>query len=54
MAVTFGPTGLTTEVKFVEMHHEALQDALLGDNVGFNAKNVVVKDLKRGPVASNS
>ncbi|XP_066351246.1 elongation factor 1-alpha-like [Miscanthus floridulus] len=36
MVVTFGPTGLTTEVKSVEMHHEALQEALPGDN-GDNA-----------------
>lgn len=36
------------------MHHEALQEALPGDNVGFNVKNVAVKDLKRGYVASNS
>ncbi|CAD6336365.1 unnamed protein product [Miscanthus lutarioriparius] len=54
MVVTFGPSGLTTEVKSVEMHHEALQEALPGDNVGFNVKNVAVKDLKRGYVASNS
>ncbi|MBO8589703.1 elongation factor 1-alpha, partial [Staphylococcus aureus] len=54
MVVTFGPTGLTTEVKSVEMHHEALQEALPGDNVGFNVKNVAVKDIKRGFVASNS
>ncbi|KAJ7970416.1 Elongation factor 1-alpha [Quillaja saponaria] len=54
LVVTFGPTGLTTEVKSVEMHHEALQEALPGDNVGFNVKNVAVKDLKRGFVASNS
>ncbi|OMO71625.1 hypothetical protein CCACVL1_18119 [Corchorus capsularis] len=36
------------------MHHEALQEALPGENVGFNVKNVAVKDLKRGYVASNS
>jgi len=47
MVVTFGPTGLTTEVKSVEMHHETMQEALPGDNVGFNVKNVAVKDLKR-------
>ena len=46
MVVTFGPTGLTTEVKSVEMHHEALQEALPGDNVGFNVKNVAVKALQ--------
>jgi elongation factor 1-alpha len=54
MVVTFGPTGLTNEVKSIEMHHEALQEALPGDNVGFNVKNVAMKDLKRGYVASNS
>ncbi|KAL7646681.1 UNVERIFIED_CONTAM: hypothetical protein RMT77_001934 [Armadillidium vulgare] len=54
MVVTFAPTGLTTEVKSVEMHHEALTEANPGDNVGFNVKNVSVKDLKRGFVASDS
>ncbi|PKA58066.1 Elongation factor 1-alpha [Apostasia shenzhenica] len=41
MDVTFGPSGLTTEVKSVELqYHEALQEALPGDNVvGFNVKN---------------
>jgi elongation factor 1-alpha len=54
MVVTFAPTGLTTEVKSVEMHHESLLEAHPGDNVGFNVKNVAVKDLKRGYVASDS
>jgi elongation factor 1-alpha len=54
MTVTFAPTGLQTEVKSVEMHHEALIKAFPGDNVGFHVKNVAVKDLKRGYVASNS
>merc|ERR1711921_54215 len=54
MVVNFAPTGLTTEVKSVEMHHEALTEAHPGDNVGFNVKNVSVKDLKRGYVASDS
>ncbi|XP_059630151.1 elongation factor 1-alpha-like [Cornus florida] len=54
MLVTFGPTGLTTEVKSVEMHYEVLQEGLPGDIVGFNVNNVAVKDLKRGYVASNS
>merc|ERR1712038_1282966 len=45
---------LTTEVKSVEMHHESLPEALPGDNVGFNVKNVSVKDIKRGNVASDS
>lgn len=54
MIVTFAPSQLTTEVKSVEMHHESLAEAVPGDNVGFNIKNVSVKDIKRGNVASDS
>lgn len=54
MVVTFAPANLTTEVKSVEMHHEALQEAVPGDNVGFNVKNVSVKELRRGFVAGDS
>jgi len=54
MVVTFAPVGITTEVKSVEMHHEALAEALPGDNVGFNVKNISIKDIKRGNVASDS
>merc|ERR1719225_747263 len=54
MVVTFAPNQLSTEVKSVEMHHESLPEAVPGDNVGFNIKNVSVKDIKRGYVASDS
>merc|ERR1712114_77642 len=54
MVVTFAPVQLSTEVKSVEMHHESLPEAVPGDNVGFNVKNVSVKDIKRGYVASDS
>jgi len=54
MVVTFAPVMLTTEVKSVEMHHEALTEAVPGDNVGFNVKNVSVKELRRGYVAGDS
>merc|ERR1711983_39889 len=54
MVVTFAPANVTTEVKSVEMHHESLPEAVPGDNVGFNVKNVSVKDIKRGNVASDS
>ena len=36
------------------MHHESLSEAFPGDNVGFNVKNVSVKDIRRGNVASDS
>jgi len=52
--VTFAPANLTTEVKSIEMHHEALTEATPGDNVGFNVKNLSVKDIRRGFVCSNS
>merc|ERR1712012_1478058 len=54
MVVTFAPVNVTTEVKSVEMHHESLPEAGPGDNVGFNVKNVSVKDVRRGNVASDS
>ena len=36
------------------MHHEVISEALPGDNVGFNVKNISSKELKRGCVASDS
>merc|ERR1712142_1063147 len=54
MVVTFASANVTTEVKSVEMHHEALVEALPGDNVGLNVKNVSVKDIKRGMDAGDS
>jgi elongation factor 1-alpha len=52
--VTFAPVNLTTEVKSIEMHHEALTEAAPGDNIGFNVKNVSVKDVRRGYVCGNA
>ena len=54
MVVTFAPANVTTEVKSVEMHHEQLTEGLPGDNVGFNVKNVSVKEIRRGNVAGKS
>nr|XP_035162309.2 elongation factor 1-alpha 1-like [Callithrix jacchus] len=54
MVITFAPVNVTTELKSVEMHHEALSEAPPGDNVGFNVKNVSVKDVHHGNVAGDS
>merc|ERR1712050_492938 len=55
MVVTFSPAAVTTEVKSVEMHHETLvEGGVPGDNVGFNVKNVSIKEIKRGMVTSDS
>jgi len=51
---TFAPVGIEAEVKSVEMHHVNLLQAGPGDNVGFNVKNVSVKDIRRGYVSSDS
>lgn len=54
MSVTFAPSGLSSEVKSVEMHHEQLTEAFPGDNVGFNVKGIAVNQLRRGFVAGDS
>ena len=42
MVATVPNANVTTEVKSVEMHHETR------DNVGFNVKNVSIKDIECG------
>jgi len=54
MVIQFAPSGLSTEVKSVEMHHEALAEAIPGDNVGFNVKGLSIKDIKRGMVCGDT
>ncbi len=54
MLVTFAPCGITTECKTVEMHHQQLEEAIPGDNVGFNVKNISIKDIRRGNVVGDS
>ena len=44
------PSGVKTDVKSIEMHHQQLQQAIPGDNVGFNIKGIDKKDIKRGDV----
>ncbi|CAD8184034.1 unnamed protein product [Paramecium pentaurelia] len=53
MIIQFAPSGITSEVKSIEMHHQDHPQAIPGDNVGFNVKGISVKDLKRGYVASD-
>lgn len=51
---SFAPTSIVAEVKSLEVHHENVDEAGPGDNVGFNVKSVPVKDIRRGHVASDS
>jgi len=54
MTVIFAPVALTTEVKSIEMHHESVPEAIPGDNIGFNIKNISVKQIKRGNVCGDT
>lgn len=53
MHVNFAPTEVEGEVKSIEMHHVHLNQANPGDNIGFHVKNVAMKDIHRGDVASD-
>merc|ERR1712098_166194 len=54
MKVNFAPSKIVSEVKSVEMHHQSVPEAIPGDNVGFNVRNVSVKEVKRGYVVSEA
>ncbi len=48
--VTVMPGDQTGEVKQIEMHHNEIEEAEPGDNIGFNLKGVDKRYLKRGTV----
>jgi len=54
MNVVFAPSGVTTEVKSVQMHHVDLDMGQPGDNIGFSIKNVSVKEIRRGNVCGDA
>jgi elongation factor 1-alpha len=49
--VMFMPPAKEGEVKSIEMHHEMMDQAVPGDNIGFNIRGIERKDLGRGDVA---
>jgi len=51
MKVIFMPANKMGEVKDIEMHHEKIDEATPGDNVGFNVRGIAKTDVKRGDVA---
>lgn len=51
--VVIMPPNIKAEVKSIEMHHQPLQQAIPGDNIGFNLKGVERSQLSRGMVASH-
>ncbi len=46
--------GVTGEVKSIEMHHEQMQKAEPGDNIGFNVRGIEKKDIARGDVLGHT
>ncbi|AAB85549.1 MULTISPECIES: translation elongation factor EF-1 subunit alpha [Methanothermobacter] len=51
--VIFEPAGVSGEVKSIEMHHEMIEQAEPGDNIGFNVRGVGKNDIRRGDVAGH-
>jgi elongation factor 1-alpha len=46
--------GIVGEVKSIEMHHEQMQEAFPGDNIGLNVRGFGKKDIARGDVLGPS
>lgn len=42
--------GVVGEIKSIEMHHETLNEAVAGDNVGVSIRGISKKDIERGDV----
>ncbi|NPA04622.1 MAG: translation elongation factor EF-1 subunit alpha [Crenarchaeota archaeon] len=51
--VVFMPPGVVGEVRSIEMHHQPMEKAEPGDNIGFNVRGVSKKDIRRGDVAGH-
>ncbi len=49
--VVFKPSDISGEVKTIEMHHEEVESAEPGDNIGWNTRGVGQNDVKKGDVA---
>jgi len=48
--IVFVPSGAVGEVKQIEMHHESVNEARPGDNIGFNVRGIDKKSIKRGDI----
>jgi elongation factor 1-alpha len=42
------PTNFKGEIRSIEMHHEGIQQAEPGDNVGFSIRGITMEDVHRG------
>ncbi|MDH5806566.1 MAG: translation elongation factor EF-1 subunit alpha [Candidatus Methanomethylicaceae archaeon] len=53
MNVIFMPANKVGEVKSIETHHMRIDEALPGDNIGFNVKGIAKTDIRRGDVCGD-
>ncbi|NPA96576.1 MAG: translation elongation factor EF-1 subunit alpha [Crenarchaeota archaeon] len=51
--VVFMPPGVVGDVRSIEMHHQRIEKALPGDNIGFNVRGVSKDQIRRGDVAGH-
>lgn len=48
------PSGKQGEIKSIEMHHEQMQQAEPGDNIGINIRGIGKEDIRRGDVLGDA
>ncbi|MEM0100620.1 MAG: translation elongation factor EF-1 subunit alpha [Candidatus Methanomethyliaceae archaeon] len=53
MNVIFMPANKVGEVKSIETHYMRIDEALPGDNIGFNVKGIAKTDIRRGDVCGD-
>ncbi len=51
--VIFNPPGKVGEVKSIEMHHEEINEAVPGDNIGWNVRGISRTEIRRGDVCGH-
>ncbi len=51
--IVFLPSDKQGEVKSIEMHHEEIENAEPGDNIGFNIRGIGKDEIRRGDVAGH-
>lgn len=51
--VIFNPPGVVGEVKSIEMHHEEINEAVPGDNIGWNVRGISRTEIRRGDVCGH-
>lgn len=53
-SITFMPANVKGECKDIETHHTKIQEAVPGDNIGFNVRGIGKNDVHRGDVAGSA